>query len=154
MAGLRTLLEARGLTDVRTLIQSGNVVFDSKGAPALDSLERTLKDAYGFDIPVVLRTAAAMAKVIERTPFPDRDHSKVHVGFMREPPESKAVAACDGASFLPEQFEFVGSELYLFLPNGMARTKLPTYLDRQIKIPTTVRNWNTVRALVELSAGV
>ena len=43
------------------------------------------------------------------------------------------------------------AELYLHLPNGMARTKLPGYLDRQLKIPTTVRNWSTVNKLIELS---
>ena len=84
-------------------------------------------------------------------PFRSADPSKLHVGFMAEKPSAAAVAKLDKKRFLPDEFTVNSAELYLHLPNGMARTKLPGYLDRQLKIPTTVRNWNTVNKLIELS---
>jgi uncharacterized protein (DUF1697 family) len=75
----------------------------------------------------------------------------VHIGFMAEKPSAAALKQLDADSFQPEEFAVRGRDLYLHLPNGMGRAKLPTYLDRQLKIPTTVRNWNTVTKLVELT---
>jgi uncharacterized protein (DUF1697 family) len=66
-------------------------------------------------------------------------------------PSAAAVKKLDADSYEPEEFAVRGSDLYLHLPNGMGRAKLPPYLDRQLKIPTTVRNWNTVTKLVELT---
>jgi uncharacterized protein (DUF1697 family) len=61
------------------------------------------------------------------------------------------VAALEAARFLPEEFAVLGTESYLHLPDGMARTKLPGYLDRQLKVPVTLRNWATVNKLAELT---
>ena len=55
-------------------------------------------------------------------------------------------------AFSPERFVVSGSEVYLYLPNGMARTKLPGYLDRKLRVPATIRNWNTLTKLIELAA--
>jgi uncharacterized protein (DUF1697 family) len=151
MADLRTLVEQLGFTGVRSHIQSGNVVFESTKAPAAEAIELALSDTFGFAVPVVVRSATEMAAVIDRNPFADCDLSKVHVGFWGTVPSASAIAACDLERFAPERFEFVRSDLYLFLPSGMARTKLPGYLERRIKVPATIRNWNTVRAIVEMS---
>ncbi|HYA67634.1 MAG TPA: hypothetical protein VED63_02780, partial [Acidimicrobiales bacterium] len=66
-------------------------------------------------------------------------------------PPPNATAGFDAAAFQPEQFALVGLEMYLHLPNGMGRAKLPPLLDRKLKVPTTVRNWNTVNKLIELA---
>ena len=71
---------------------------------------------------------------------------------MAQKPPAAALAKLDAERFLPDEFAVRGRELYFHLPNGMGRTKLPPYLDRQLKIPTTVRNWNTVNKLLELAA--
>jgi uncharacterized protein (DUF1697 family) len=151
MAALKTVFEAHRYSDVRTLIQSGNVIFSSSKAPAAPALERMLEQWCGFSVPVVVRSATEMANVITESPLTELDSSKLHVGFMGERPSAAAIAACDPAEFLPETFAFVGSNVYLYLPHGMARTKLPSYLDRRIEGPMTVRNWNTVNALVRAS---
>lgn len=151
MADLRALAESLGYHDVRTLIQSGNLVFSSSERPEPVALSAALETAYGFVIPVVVRSAAEMAAVLEQNPFGELDESKFHVGFMSERPSQDVVEALEGNVFLPERFEVVGTETYYFLPDGMARTKLPGYLDRRLKVPMTVRNWNTVNALVEMT---
>jgi len=91
-----------------------------------------------------------LRKIIEGNPFADVDLTKVHIGFMTRRPESMHLNL---APFLPEAAVVKGDEIYYYLPNGMARTKLPGYVDRQLKVPTTVRNFNTTARLLALAWG-
>ena len=100
----------------------------------------------------MLRTPAELAKVVKANPFSRVDLSKVHVGFMARKPAKALVAKLDGERFAPEEFAVRDAELYLYLPDGMGRAKLPDHLGRQLNIPTTVRSWNTVLKLVELAS--
>ncbi|HEX6761932.1 MAG TPA: DUF1697 domain-containing protein [Gaiellaceae bacterium] len=151
MADLRDAVESLGFVDVRTYIQSGNVLFSAPRVPKPDALEHAIVDRFGISVDVVIRSAADLRRALERDPFPDVDHSKLHVGFMAEKPVASALSAIDRDAFLPDQFAVAGRELYLYLPNGMARTKLPGHLLRRLDVPTTIRNWNTVTKLAELA---
>jgi uncharacterized protein (DUF1697 family) len=151
MAELRALFESLGYTDVQTFIQSGNVVFSSDAAVKSRGLTTAIHRAFGLDVPVVLRTGAELRKVLRDNPFVDHDPAAIHVGFMATKAGPSLITALDVEAFEPERFSIKGTEIYLFLPNGMARTKLPSYLDRRLRIPTTVRNWKTVTKLVELT---
>jgi uncharacterized protein (DUF1697 family) len=150
MAKLRALCESLDLTDVSTYIQSGNVVFASKRAITPAAFEKVLRSEFGFEIPVVLRTEAELARVIKGDPFPKADRSNLHVGFMAKKPTAAAVKQIDHDRFLPEEVVVKGCEIYFNLPNGMGRAKLPGAVDRALKLPTTVRNWNTVTKLLAL----
>jgi uncharacterized protein (DUF1697 family) len=151
MAELRELVESLGYDDVRTYIQSGNLLFRAAKRPRAAELEAAIEERFGLGVDVILRTPANLAAVARRDPFPRAERAKLHVGFMAAKPAASLVAALDGEPFLPDEFAVVGTELYLHLPGGMARTKLPDYVLRRLKVPTTVRNWNTVTKLVELS---
>ncbi|MHB8319550.1 MAG: hypothetical protein ACYDEP_10045 [Acidimicrobiales bacterium] len=70
---------------------------------------------------------------------------------MASRPSSSALADLDHAAFEPEEFAVQGKEVYLHLPDGMARTKLPSYLDRRLNVAITIRNWRTVTKLMELA---
>ena len=155
MSALRELHESLGHTDVTTYIPSGNVVFNSpdKKDVSSASLERAIEKQFGIDITVVLRTRAELKRVVNANPFADEDLKTVHVGFMSSKPAAAAARDLDADQFLPEEFVIKGANLYLHLPNGIGRTKLPAYLDRKLKVPTTVRNWNTVCKLLELAGG-
>jgi uncharacterized protein (DUF1697 family) len=152
MADLRARFESLGHTDVSTFIQSGNVIFTAARSVTSRSLETAIATEFGFEISVVLRTPSELATVVKANPFTRVDISKLHVGFMAAKPAAAAVAKLDAERFRPEEFAIRGSELYFHLPDGIGRTKLPGYLDRQLKIPTTVRNWNTVNKLLELAS--
>ena len=153
MSALRDLVESLGHTDVATYIQSGNVVFTSKKDVTPASLERAIESEFGLDIALVLRTRAALKRTVNANPFADADLKTVHVGFMAAKPAAAVVRTLDTDQFAPEEFAIKGTDLYLHLPNGMGRAKLPAYLDRKLKVPTTVRNWNTVCKLLELAGG-
>lgn len=150
MGDLRRVFEGLGYADVSTYIQSGNVIFS--GTASVDAVERAIATELGMEVVVVLRTAAQLEKVVRRNPFADVDVSKVHVGFMPKRPSATAVKTLDIERFRPEDAIVVGSDVYVHLPNGMGRSKLPDYVGRQLDVPITFRNWNTVTKLVELAA--
>ena len=159
MAALRDALTGAGCTEVTTYIQSGNVVLTlPKRAPADRSrwLERIVTDVAGYAVPVVLRTAADLERTVTRNPYPEAGAKGLHVVFFAGAPPRKVVSELDLDAFAPEHCTLVGRDLYLHLPNGMGRAKLPVALDRagrSVHPPAlgTARNWNTVLKLVDLA---
>ncbi len=159
MKDLAAMFAESGCTDVRTYIQSGNVVFTvgpklAGRVPGL--IAKAIGDHFGLDIPVITRTAAEMAKVARNNPFikDGTDKKLLHVAFLMDRPGKQRIAALDPDRSPPDEFALRGSEIYVKCPNGIARTKLTTqYFDSRLKTTITVRNWNTVLRLVELAKG-
>ena len=146
MADLRAALEAAGYAEVRTHLQSGNVVLRSPNAAKRVAAD--VATATGLDVEVMVRTAAAIAQVVEENPYPQvTDGKTLHVAFLeggrpRLPEED----------FAPEGFT-LGRELYVWLPDGMRDSKLVKALsEKALGVRATWRNWNTVTALHELSS--
>jgi uncharacterized protein (DUF1697 family) len=150
MDDLRALVESLGYSEVTTFIQSGNVLFSAKHAPEAAFLETAIAGRFGSSVSVVLRSAAQVRRILSDNPFDGQDPSALHVGFLTEIPPGSVVKGLDGRAFRPEDFAVRRTEVYLCLPNGMGRAKLPAYLDRALRIPMTVRNWNTVTKLADL----
>jgi uncharacterized protein (DUF1697 family) len=153
MADLRDLFAAAGCEDVASYIQSGNVIFTHPAAAGDElaaDLEKHIEVATGFDVPVILRTSEAWEGVVRANPYTGVEPTALHVVFLAQPPAADAVAAFDAARFAPEAFTVVGREVYLHLPDGMGRAKLPPALPL-IRGTGTARNWRTVLKLAELS---
>lgn len=150
MPELRDLVESIGLSDVSTYIQSGNVLFTAGKPPDPTDLESAIEDRFGISVSVALRSASDLRKALRNNPFPDAETSTLHVGFLTDKPRQSVVAQLDAGRFAPDEFAVRGTEMYLHLPNGMGRSKLPPYLGRKLGVPTTIRNWNTVSKLAEL----
>ena len=157
MADLREVFVAAGARDVATYIQSGNVVFThaARSQPMLAAeLEKRIARVAGFPVPVVLRSAGELAQVIEDTPFPDADADHLHVAFLTTRPPAN-VPQIDARVFAPERCAVVGRDLYLYLPNGIGRSKLAAAVlarPRAIGAGGTARNWRTVLKLSELAS--
>ncbi len=160
MADLRAVVTSLGYTDVATYIQSGNVVLRHPGRSAdrlRDDLERRIEAATGWDIAVVVRTAAEWAALVAANPFADADPTTLHVACCRDPPPAGALDELDPTAHAPETCVLIGAQLYLHLPNGMGRATLPVALNTLRPGPgaaplvTTVRNWRTVTTLLDLS---
>jgi uncharacterized protein (DUF1697 family) len=156
MADLRDVFAAAGAQDVATYIQSGNVVFThparSERTLAAE-LEKRIAAAAGFPVPVVLRTAGQLARVIEDSPFRGADADHLHVAFLAAPAAN--APAFDARAFAPERYAAVGRELYLYLPEGMGRSKLAAAVlarPKAIGAAATARNWRTVLQLNELAS--
>jgi uncharacterized protein (DUF1697 family) len=157
MKDLVSIFDCVGCTDVRTYIQSGNVVFQAEPSlaervPALATDE--VRARFGHEIPIVVRDAKAMRRVVARNPFLEgSDVAHLSVAFLAAKPTPAAVRTLDPDRSPPDEFKVSGRELYLCCPNGAARTKLTNqYFDSRLQTITTVRNWRTVLALLELVA--
>ena len=156
MKDLAAMLEDAGCAGVRTYIQSGNVVY--RAAPALARrvpaiVEREIAVRYGFECPVVTRSAAEIDGIVEGNPFPDAvaEPKTLHVGFLRDRPGKPQVAALDPDRSPPDAFVVRGREIYVHYPKGSARSKLtPQYFDPRLETVSTFRNWRTVLALQEM----
>ena len=154
MKDLAALFAAAACTEVETYIQSGNVVFEApRGAesrlPAL--LGRELDRRFGLKVPVVMRTAAELRDVVVGCPVTGHELEHLHVAFLADRPDARRVATLDPERSPPDTFRVRGREIYLHLPNGVARTRLTNaYLDATLATTSTLRNWRTVQKLLEL----
>ncbi len=157
MAVLVAAFEDAGCTDVRTYIQSGNVVFSAPArllASLARELPRRIAERSGLDLPVVLRTADEIEEALERNPFLAEGAAEdtLHLGFLREKPDAARVRSLDPERSPGDRFLVRGRELYLHLPGGVARTKLTSaWLDARLGTVVTVRNWRTVQKLAALA---
>ncbi len=158
MSELSKLYSSLGFENVRTYIQSGNVVFSTsqRNTPGLvEQIEKELKDHLGCEVTVFIRTPEELAKVVARNPFVERDRIRLHVAFLYDSPEQAPMEKLNAARSNGEEFSIIGKEVYLFLPNGMGRTKLSnTFFEKMLGVPATTRNWNTVTTLHEMAREV
>jgi uncharacterized protein (DUF1697 family) len=152
MADLRDVFTEAGCGDVATYIQSGNVVFthgSSDERKLTAELERQIEAATGFDVPVMLRTRDELQAVLSANPFGDLEHTKLHIVFLAAKPTAKDAKAFDASRFAPEDYRVVGREVFLKLPNGIGRAKLPPALPLIRR--GTARNWRTVQTLADMT---
>jgi uncharacterized protein (DUF1697 family) len=155
MQDLVRIFEAAGGANVRTYIQSGNVIFDapSDASKIAGAVTAAIEKRFGYRIPVVLRTAPQLRKVIGGNPFLKLgiDLKWLHVYFLAHAPGELAVVNLDPTRSAPDVFHVHGQEIYLHLPNGMGRSKLTNaYFDSKLATVSTARNWATVLKLAEM----
>ena len=154
MKELSAIFAAAGATNIRTYIQSGNVIFESpQPDPLIAQVTTEIARIYGYPGRIVLRSAAELMTAFQSNPFAKAGAAveTLHVSFLADKPDSAAAKALDPDRSPGDSFVVMNREIYLHLPNGMARTKLTNaYFDSKLKTTSTARNWNTVGKLVEL----
>jgi uncharacterized protein (DUF1697 family) len=149
MADLRASFDSLGHAEVRTYIQSGNVVFragsGSKAAVRSEIETAITRDSH-LDVTVLLRTPAELTSIVKRNPFgPD-----AYVTFLDDKPTAAQVAAIDPAPYAPDEFAVDGREVFIRCANGYGRTKINNaFFERKLVTKATTRNWNTVKLLRE-----
>lgn len=155
MPELRELLTELGYGDVRTLLQSGNVVFTSRlGARRLEAeLRGQIAEALGVDTPVIVRTRDELAAVVEGDPFGAEAHDPklYQVTFLSEEPSADAARELAEADVVPERIELIGREVYTWHADGIQRSKVDRLRTSRRMPDGTARNWSTVTALLELA---
>jgi uncharacterized protein (DUF1697 family) len=157
MARLRVALEEAGFANVRTHLQSGNVVLESKTKPEQTArkCERLIEAEFGLNIDVVVRTPAELARVVGRNPLGKvaKDPKRYQVSFLAGPLPAAGKRKLEEAVQEPEQVVFSGGEIYAWHPKGVARSKLWAQLaGRGLGVTATARNWTTVTKLLELAS--
>ncbi len=155
MKDLAKMFADAGCSNVRTYIQSGNVVFDAAaGAPKVAvTVSSSIEKRFGFGAPIVIRTQTQLLRAIKENPFLGAgiDEKWLHVYFLADVPEAQAISGLDPTRSAPDVFHVRGQEIYLHLPNGMGRSKLTNaYFDSKLSTVCTARNWTTVLKLAEM----
>lgn len=161
MAALRDCLVAMGFADVRTVLQSGNVVMGAdglKGAKLEQFVEAEFLKRLGLRTDVVVRSAAEWKDLIAANPFPaeaKRDASHLLAMVTKRPVTRKALDSLKAAVAAAGGRETVGEsagQIYLYFPDGIGRSRVTTALvERALGGPVTGRNWNTVLKLGEMA---
>lgn len=156
MADLRDVVTGLGYEDVRTHLQSGNVVLTAKESPntVARELERELERVLRMDVKVVVRTRDELARVIEADPFGDAvdKPSWYQVTFLSAKPSAKVVRDLENEDFSPEQVAVRGREIYAWHPAGMNKSRLAKVLSgKDLGVAATARNWNTVTKLLAIA---
>lgn len=159
MADLRDMAAGLGLTDVRTVLQTGNLVFagGKRDGPALERLlEAEARAKLSLDTQFFVRTAAEWERVVEQNPFGDeaeRDPGHLVVWCLKAAPGAAQVRALQAAITGREVARVVGREAYLVYPDGIGGSRLTAaVLDRALGVRGTGRNWNTVLKLAASAA--
>lgn len=155
MAPLREALRIGGLEDVRTYIQSGNVV--ARSALPRAALEQQvhdiIRDSSGAELTVVARTAEAFRSILERNPFARTDTSKVYFTVLASRPAADRLGDFLAIDFSPDDVRIVGDCIYTHYATKLSDSRFSNNVfERKLKVAATSRNFNTMMKLVEMCA--
>jgi uncharacterized protein (DUF1697 family) len=160
MADLKAVCEDLGFSEVKTLLQSGNVVFKAKGSDK--SVAKKLGDAieksHGFRPAIVVRTGDEIADAMKRNPFKAEEKSDpahLVVVFAADTPTSGAKERIAAVKVATERLHLSGRELHAYYASGQGTSKVTNaVLERALGVPATARNWNTVTKLKAIVEGM
>ncbi|MGZ6332271.1 MAG: DUF1697 domain-containing protein [Bdellovibrionota bacterium] len=158
MEELREALGTLGFRNLRTYVQSGNVVFEGKGTPAQlsEKIRKKILAHFGHEVPVIVRSSEEIGKILAKNPFlkeRDIDPTRLHVVFLSEAPAKNLISKLGAIAAGADRFHAVKTEIYLHCPKGYGNTKFsPATLERTLGVTTTTRNWNTVNQLFEMAS--
>jgi uncharacterized protein (DUF1697 family) len=156
MGELREALEDAGFKDVRTYLQSGNVVLEStaKSESVARKCERVIAKRFGLEVAVVARTRADLGRIVKRNPLAKvaKEPKRYQVSFLSAKLTAKVVRELESAAAESEQVVVIGREVYAWHPKTIARSRLWTMLaGKGLGVTATSRNWTTVEALLALA---
>ena len=144
MADFRALLATLGARDCATYIQSGNAVFH--GSLTEDEIAQAIETKFGFRPSVMLRDAAFWADTIAQAPFASHDPKALHL-FVLGGPSTATERDLTTHAAPEEQARLGAGVVYLRTPRGLSASGIAPRMDRLLGVPTTARNWRTVRAI-------
>jgi uncharacterized protein (DUF1697 family) len=155
MKDLKELLLSMGLRNVKTYIQSGNVVFDDPdehGAKLGDEIGTLIEGQFGFRPHSLLLGADDLREAAEANPFPEAEAApqRLHLFFLGAVPDEPDVEKLESVKSPSERFALTDHAFYLHAPDGIGRSKLAANVERILGVPATARNWRTVMKLLEM----
>ncbi|SDG95500.1 DUF1697 domain-containing protein [Desulfosporosinus hippei] len=161
MAELKKVFEAIGLCDVKTYIQSGNVLFKSnQGEEFLrGKIEHEIKAVFGFPFTVILRTSAELEQLVSNCPFSAEELADAeastqaesqYVALLTHLPLQENIALLDAYREVNDQYRIIGRDVFLLFNHSIRNSKLATNLYK-LGVSATVRNWKTLNKLTTLA---
>jgi uncharacterized protein (DUF1697 family) len=148
-----------GLEKVRTYIQSGNLIFESRSVDTKaisESISRKIHEDFGFDVPVITITAKELEQVIAANPFSKKssmDSAFFHVTFLSEAPNAQCIEKLQEIEVKGDEFALIGKAMYLYCPDGYSNSRLTnSFLEARLKVTATTRNWKTTNELFRIAS--
>ncbi len=158
MEALRNACNTNGFSDIKTYIQSGNIVFKyKKTSPQklASSLSTLIKKEFNCEVPVLVLELTNIETVLTNNPFlgkRNEDEKNLHVTFLEETPDKTLVGEISNINFEPDEFKLIDKTVYLHCPNGYGNTRLNnTFFEKKLKTTATTRNWKTINELLKLA---
>ncbi len=160
MEFLKKIYENAGFKNVKTYIQSGNVIFQYKKT-AFAVLEKKIAseilDKTNFEVPVLVKDLEELKETFDNNPFLKKrkeDIRFLHVTFLSDIPVKENIEKIKG-TYLPDEFMISGKNIYLFCPNGYGNSKLiNNFFESKLKLSATTRNWKTITELINIAEGL
>ncbi|OUS03570.1 hypothetical protein A9Q86_01275 [Flavobacteriales bacterium 33_180_T64] len=155
MADLRELLSKVGFNDVRTYIQSGNIVLQSSES-SIQNIEKRIQiailDRFGFGVPVIAKTQNELLNIFDACPFSEEKKANSYFILLDQIPDSKLVESVLGLSYENEEFQIIHSCIYFYSSTGYGRTKFNmNTFEKKLNVKATSRNYRTIVKLIAMS---
>lgn len=158
MEALKTLMKDLGFQNIKTYIQSGNLIFEHEKVDLYElakQIEEQILQQYGFQVTVIIRTPGDFEHIINNNPFlitRKEDTNKLHVTFLSSEPKEEYLAKITRPENIPDEFVISGDHVFVFCPNGYGNSKISnTFFENKLKVTATTRNWKTVMKLAEMA---
>ena len=154
MADLRALLESLNFQNVQTYIQSGNVVFTSDEKQDFEGIiAKVIETNYGWNVPILVKKASEMVKIIENCPFSEEKMEKSYFTLLQKKPSESQIEELETYSFPNEEFHVTQDCVYYFCSTGYARTKMNgNLIQKKLQVNITTRNYRTMMKLIEMAS--
>jgi uncharacterized protein (DUF1697 family) len=153
MSDLRDMASTLGYRNARTLVSTGNIVFEASEAPVGDieaKLERAFQSRFGKPVDIIVRRADGWLRLAHANPFPDGDGSQVIIRVMRKPLDIFVLDTLRAYAQPNQRFAVINGDLWIDFAGKASEWKLLSALTTKRMGPGTLRNWNTVRGLAEM----
>lgn len=150
MADLKALFESLGFTEVTTHIQSGNVVFSSELEVASEMISEAINDAYGWEVPVLIKTPAEIKQILKQCPFPKEKKEESYFMLLFDSPSEENIEIVRTYDYPNEEYVITPECAYLYCSTGYHKSKMGGILDKKLKVQTTTRNYRTMARLLEI----
>jgi len=158
MADLKSMFEKMKFSNVRTYIQSGNVIFDLTkeigNSELANKIEKGIKKEFGFDVPIIVRTPKEIETSINQNPF-YKDKTNIihlHLTFLNKKPAAENQEKAESHNYDPDNFKIIEKDVFIYCKEKYHQSKLTNnFFEKKLKVNATTRNWKTVLKLQELS---
>jgi len=156
MKQLTSMLNTVGCENVRTYIQSGNVLLQhaqSDGETLAQNITMKMQQTFGFEPKILLLTLEQFQQAVSNNPFvlAQAEPKTLHLFFLTNPVTELNTEKLNSLKKINEEFKLINQVFYLHAPDGIGRSKLAEKAESILAVPTTARNWNTVSKLLSLA---
>ncbi|MCO4780792.1 MAG: DUF1697 domain-containing protein [Candidatus Cloacimonetes bacterium] len=150
MTELKSILESIGLENVRSYIQSGNVVFDSDLSNLEPVIQNKIKEAFNIECKVLLLDYLELKKLVDKSPYKNMDAKSQHFFFLKDSPNDIDLSKFESIKAIDEEFTVTDRVFYLLAPSGIGRSKLAAKVEKILGVVTTARNRNTINKILTM----